>query len=298
MSDPNDDFFTLEHDARLNEPLRRVAYEAGMMLGLEAVRDEQQYHRRRLSRQQYWLHGYGTLAGMVVSVSPDAHPTPDDNITVRLIVGPGLGIDGLGREILVQEPYCVHLGEWLAAQSPTRLHEGFDAGAGLLWLSVMVRHKDCPVARQPVLARKLNLGTDAVQPSRVADSVQLELTAELPPEPPAADSFRPWARHTPVDNDPPLTPAEQATLAAADGAQAEQLRLHARLLHALDSGGVSPGDLAGQLEDGARVLLARISIETTDVDAIVVNPQRISINNLVRPFVVSASQLAWLARQP
>ena len=36
-----DDRPTLEQDATLDETLRRVAYEAGMMLGLEATRDEQ-----------------------------------------------------------------------------------------------------------------------------------------------------------------------------------------------------------------------------------------------------------------
>ena len=45
--DTLDDFSTLKQDAELAEPLRRVAYEAGMMLGLEATRDEQAYHRRR-----------------------------------------------------------------------------------------------------------------------------------------------------------------------------------------------------------------------------------------------------------
>ncbi|MDV7400323.1 hypothetical protein RZS08_53405, partial [Arthrospira platensis SPKY1] len=74
-----EDQSTLEQDARLDDPLRRVAFEAGMMLGLEAVRDEQQYHRRRLNRQQYWLHGYGTLAGMRVGMLPQSHPDPDAN---------------------------------------------------------------------------------------------------------------------------------------------------------------------------------------------------------------------------
>ena len=50
-----DDLPTLEQDDQLAEPLRRVSYEAGMMLGLEATRDEQAYHRRRLTRHQYWL---------------------------------------------------------------------------------------------------------------------------------------------------------------------------------------------------------------------------------------------------
>jgi hypothetical protein len=46
------------------------------------------------------------------------------------------------------------------------------------------------------------------------------------------------------------------------------------------------------------LLLARISISVADINAILVNPQLISINNLVRPFLATASQLAWLARQP
>lgn len=295
-----DDFTTLEQDASLAEPLRRVAYEAGMMLGLEATRDEQAYHRRRLNRHQYWLHGFGTLAGMRVSMSPVTHPNDTDSLTVRLLVSPGIGIDGLGREVLIHEPYCINLGEWLAAQSEARLRDGYDDPADTLWLKVCVRQKDCPVARQPVLARKLNLSTDAVQPSRTTDSVMLELIPELPP---ADDSrYLPWACHDPVaDALPALTTAEQTTLdevTAANAAAGAQLALHARLLHALDSSGVNTRELNDQFELGARLLLARIAITTVDVNTIVVNPNLVSINNLVRPFLVSASQLAWLARQP
>ena len=295
--DTADDYPTLEQDAALEEPLRRVAYEAGMMLGLEATRDEQAYHRRRLNRHQYWLHGFGTLAGMRVSIAPDTNP---ESITVRLQVSPGIGIDGLGREVLLHETYCLNLGEWLAAQSEARLREGYNEADNLLWLKVCVRQKDCPVAQQPVLARKLNLSTDAVQPSRTADSVMLELIPQLPEA--EETRYQPWACHTPVqDTTPMLTAAEQKTLAdlsATNAAAGAQLSLHARLLHALDSGGVSTRDLNDQLELGARLLLARIGITTTDINAIAVKPELISINNLVRPFLVSASQLAWLSRQP
>ena len=154
-----DELPTLEQDATLDEPLRRVAYEAGMLLGLEATRDEQAYHRRRLSRQQYWLHGYGTLAGMRVRIDAG-------RVGVPIIVGPGLGLDRLGREVLVHEPYCMVLREWLDAQTETHLRTGYVDAEDRLWLAVTVRYKDCPVARQPVLARKLNLSTDAVQPGR------------------------------------------------------------------------------------------------------------------------------------
>jgi len=297
MSAPLDDISTLEQDAALAEPLRRVAYEAGMMLGLEATRDEQQYHRRRLSRHQYWLNGYGTLAGMVVSLSPGAHPNDTDSIPVRFDVSPGIGIDGFGREVLIHEAYGIHLSDWLAAQSSSTLREGYSDADDRLWLKVTVRQKDCAVARQPVLARKLNLSTDAVQPSRTSDSVLLELTPELPP----ADDARwsPWACHPPLPEAlAALTIAELSTLAATGGAERRALELHARLLHALDTEGVSIGLLEDELAIGARLLLARISIEVTDLDAIVVNPNRISVNNLVRPFLVTPGQLAWLARSP
>jgi hypothetical protein len=61
---------------------------------------------------------------------------------------------------------------------------------------------------------------------------------------------------------------------------------------------------AGQLEEGARLLLARVSIAVPDLNSIlhsnlgdpVVNPNDIHVNNLVRPFLSTASQLAYLAR--
>lgn len=298
--DKIDDFPTLAQDASLAEPLRRVAYEAGMMLGLEATRDEQAYHRRRLSRHHYWLHGYGTLAGMAVSVSPDSHANASDPVRLRLIVSPGLGIDGLGREVLIHEPYCLSLNDWLAAQSETALREGYDDANNALWLKICVRQKDCPVGMQPVLARKLNLSTDAVQPSRTADSVHLELLPELPPAP-SAERFKPWAGHPALPGPlPALSAAEQQTLDAAEAAGPEAgaaLALHARLLHALDSSGVQAEALTDELEDGARLLLARLRLSVVDINALIVNPELISINNLVRPFLVTASQLAWLARQ-
>ena len=299
MKPNTDDQLTLEQDATLDESLRRVAYEAGMMLGLEATRDEQAYHRRRLTRHQYWLHGFGTLAGMAVSKDPASHTNSSDPMAVRLVVGPGLGFDSFGREVLVHEPYCIELGQWLAAQEMTALLEGYSEDDDLLWFKVTVRHQDCPVAAQPVLARKLNLSTDAVQPSRTADSVLLELIPELPPA--TEDGrFRPWAVHAPLpETMPSLTAAETATLdAVPEGAERNLLALHARQLHALDTGGVSVQDLADAYADNARILLARISIQAPDINDIVVNPERISINNLVRPFLVSASQLAWLLGQP
>ncbi|HCG78994.1 MAG TPA: hypothetical protein DE015_07260 [Oceanospirillales bacterium] len=294
-----DDLPTLEQDDQLAEPLRRVSYEAGMMLGLEATRDEQAYHRRRLTRHQYWLQGFGTLAGLNVTMTPETHPDANDDVSVRLHVSPGVAIDGLGREVMLHEAYCIDLKQWVEAQSEAHLLEGYDGGPEVLWLKVCIRHKDCAIARQPVLARKLNLSTDAVQPARTADSVQLELIPErLPPE---DDRYHPWSSHEPVsDAMPPLSSIETQTLQAATATSPEaeaQLKMHARLLHALDGSGLSTTNLTDELDAGARLLLARIRIETSQPGDPIINPMRIQINNLVRPFLTTPSQLAWLNRQ-
>ncbi|HWK54091.1 MAG TPA: hypothetical protein VNR18_06965 [Hyphomicrobiales bacterium] len=298
---------TLEQDATLDAPLRKVAYEAGMLLGLEATREEQTYHRRRLTRHQYWLHGAGTLAGMAVSLKPRAPATSEPTKT-SLIVGPGLGVDGLGREVLIHEPYCIDLGTWLKAQSETRLREGYDETANLLWLKVTVRYAECEVAAQPVLARKLNLSTDAVQPSRVADGIQLELIPELPPA--EETRYQPWSAHAPLPQTPlggarpaALTATETGYLDAGSDETGRQRELQARLLHAFGDG-VGVKLLVDELEAGARLLLARLSIALPTLDGIlaatendeVVNPNAISLNNLVRPFLITASQLAYLQR--
>lgn len=296
-----DDLPTLEQDDNLAAPLRRVAYEAGMMLGLEATRDEQAYHRRRLTRHQYWFQGYGTLAGLHVRQEPNSHANNSDALSVKIMVSPGIAVDGLGREVLIHETYCIDLRQWLDAQTEAALAEGFALADNTLWLNVYVRHRDCPVARQPVLSNKLNLSTDPVQASRTADSVYLELVPELPPVS-SDERYAPWASHTPIsDAEPALTDEEQDYLDALEGsneAAAERLKLHSRLLRALDSKGLDTENLADELEKGARVLLARINISSSDLNNITVNPELIGVNNLVRPFLATASQLAWLHDQP
>lgn len=308
MSNFAEDTDTLQEDANFEQPLRRVAYEAGMLLGLEATRDEQSYHRRRLNRHQYWQQGYGTLAGMLVAIDPSTAP---DNIpiTTRLTVSPGVGIDGLGREVFIHEAYAIDLGDWLKVQSATQLESGYDDVNNLLHLKITVRYQEVPVGLQPVLARKLNLSTDAVEPSRMADSILLELIPEIPPT--EETRYLPWAAHDPVANATPggLTSTETTylnTVTTANAAAGAQLQLHARLLHTLKDSGLSAQLAADQLEEGSRILLARLAIQIDDLNVIldadendqVVNPNFISVNNLVRPFVITPSQLGHLLKTP
>jgi hypothetical protein len=303
---------SLISDGKFEEPLKRVVFEPGMLLGVEATTSEQDYHRRRLVRHQYWLHGYGTVSGLVVGLDAEVPDTADQHILTKLIVSPGVGIDGLGREISSHEPYCINLQDWLEANSDQdRIWQvangGFDGSDNSLWLKVTFRYQEQPSGLQPVMAAEINAGTDPVQPSRLKDCLLLELTAEKPLfDDPA---FAPWGPPAYLDplqaghahgraSDTPaavLNSVEQGYLsqfATSDGL----LTMNAAMLHALGTG-KNALDVADRQEaEFARTLLARIRIQLDADRKVVSNPLRMQINNLLRPFVTTPQQLISLHR--
>jgi hypothetical protein len=295
---------SLDADRDQKETLRRVAYAPGMLLGLEATRAEQDYHRRRLTRHAYWLHGCGTVAGLRVILSGNDPGNPDTVVRVRLIVTPGVGVDGLGREVTVPEPFGIDLGAWLTVRHKdpdawgALIRDGLDPDANVLWLKVTMRYQDGPGSVQPVMAVAANAGTDPVSPSRTRDGVLFEL---FPERPPADTPDRPFAAHSRlqpfeeiIDG---LTEAEKDFVERSGDAERRRLKLSARLLHALgdDNKALEPRehDPFDQAAP-ARVLLARISVQLAAERELLVNPRRIAINNLVRPFVLNAQTLAQL----
>ena len=79
------------------EPPRRVNFFEGQILTAADLAAEQEYHRgmRYLHNR---LHGYGTASGLDVDVTRG-----------RVRVSPGMGIDALGREIVVTAPLSLRL---------------------------------------------------------------------------------------------------------------------------------------------------------------------------------------------
>ena len=306
----------LTADADFKSPLKRVSYQPGMLLGLEATRAEQEYHRRHLNRHNYWLHGSGTVAGLSVSAKGD---DPGDDTTqsrIKLLVSPGIGVDGLGREITVYEPYCIDLGAWLTSQYQTKnnqeekenlwgamIRDGYVEASNLLWLKVTMRYQENPSGLQPVLATDVNASTDAVKPSRLQDSVLFELVAERPAD--ASTGDHPFASHNalPVWDDElakKLSQGERDQIEAASAGEKAQLQLAARMLHALadDNEALAPREaFATTAAELARTLLARVSIHLTPAQALIVNPRRVAVDNLARPFLFNAATLAQLIRK-
>lgn len=307
MTEPADKDQSLVPDSAFEQPLARVSYQPGMLLGLEATRSEQDYHRRRLNRHAYWLHGSGTVCGLRVQARGDDPGNEDDPALVRLFVSPGIGVDGLGREVTLAEPHCIDLSAWLTTQYGEEelwgalIRDGFDDAANTLWLKVTVRYQDCPSGLQPVLATDINAGTDPVKPSRIKDGALLELVPERPADAAGAHSF---AAHNGLpDLDElkadKLGPSEKQRLQDAAGVALDQLELGAQLLYALsdDNHALEPRDTGlDAASDLARTLLARVSIRLAADRSLIVNPRRIEVDNLARPFLFNAELLARLAR--
>jgi hypothetical protein len=306
-----DDPFTLSQDGALFEPLSRVAYRHGMMLGVEAVRDEQAYNRRRLNRHQYWLHGAGTVVGLAVTLEHDDPPRADDteDQAMRLLVSPGIALDGLGREVLLHETYCLDLRAWIESRRDPDTREWRPTDDrppkdGALWLEIGVRQQDCERGLQPVAAHEVNAGIDPVDTSRIEQSVALDIRSVTPADsapgalshPGPARPPLPGKAHpgSPADLNERLTQTELDYLDELGELPAAMLRLHADRLFRLDESDLNPENLSETLAALARVPLARIRLRTQGATGLVSHPGRVEINNLLRPFVSHPELLDWV----
>jgi len=284
-------------------PLQSVSYAEGMLLGVEALQAEQLYHRRRLSRHHYWLHGDGTVAGLGVRLDYERSPAATDrdrSIRVRVVVSPGVAIDAFGREVVVPEEQELVLNDWLAAAPPDAIERARDATT--IALRVMLRQRPVPLGFQSVLARRINSVTDAVDASRVQDSFGLELLTDEARLDPARRSPLAWQRALPTiaQVDEKTSDQERARLTElraadltvpANAAALATFERRLRLLHAFDAGNALPDVVdpdRGELTEQARILLARVVIEAAPAEPLAtlpVSPARIRVDNDARRFV-------------
>lgn len=151
----------------------RVNYATGMLLGPEDFSDEQTYHRSRLAAALGSLFGAGTVRGLKVSVSPAVGDTPE-----QLRVSPGLALDQLGRIVELQRDACLRLDRWWEyqrANSPRKLTQAFDTGAGAVVARVFLQFEPCGRGLTPAFATGPFDALNAVQAARLRDSYYLSL---------------------------------------------------------------------------------------------------------------------------
>ncbi len=159
----------------------RVNYQYGMVLGLGEFLQEQEHFLFLDHLHERALHGYGTVYGAQVTLSP----APDDAHEAVITVEPGLVIDQWGREVVIRSAQCARLGAWLAAQ------EAANAGtvashlgpSGELVLYVVASYAECPDDLVPLPGQPCSSSAQLQVPSRLRDAWDIELRWSPPPMP-------------------------------------------------------------------------------------------------------------------
>lgn len=136
----------------------RVAY--GMLLGVEDFQTLIGYSRGKGMLHNAWLHGCGVVWGYRVEREGDR--------TLR--VKPGLALDGLGRELLLDADFCIDLDCWLQEK-----RDDLKVEDGRMCACLFAVFDTCPTAPVPALADPCDLSRKHNDYSRVVEGVRLEL---------------------------------------------------------------------------------------------------------------------------
>lgn len=201
-------------------PDLRVNYTRGMVLGVDEFLQEQTYFLQKDYLHERALHGYGTVSGLHVSVTPAG-----DDYTVQ--VGRGIGIDRWGREFVLRCAQCANLGAWLATQetvTPGTIAR--NAGpSGELTVHVVANYDTCLDDLVPLPGQPCSSSAQTSVASRIRDAWDVELRW-APPEMPEWDADRRLARLLdsveivagldPADSDEDAIIAEVLSLPDAD----------------------------------------------------------------------------------
>ncbi len=177
------------------DPAKHVNYVRGMVLEVDEFTQEFAY----LSGRDRWLAreaiGYGTLRGLALRWAKDGA----GKIQPRVTVTSGVALSPCGQLICVGVDQCADIDQWLAARTG-EISGKFDAGAtgGELVLHVTLAYSDCKTDDAPVPGEPCRSAEDLMQPSRITDSFQLELSYDAPlqSEEDALRGFYSWLRNS------------------------------------------------------------------------------------------------------
>ena len=149
------------------DPYTSLAVHYGMLLGVSDFQVLVGNPRGKLQLHQAWQHGKGVVWGYGVVV---------DSGSGQLRVGPGLAVDGLGREVASSADMCLDVHEWLVDQMT---NSGFtpDGGPDRYSFSaqLVLTHAACLSRPVPSVSSACGPATDAVAYSRVLEMAHLDL---------------------------------------------------------------------------------------------------------------------------
>ena len=148
-------------------PYTSLAVHYGMLLGVNDFDVLAANPRGKLQLHQAWQHGPGVVWGYPVSRAGDDDP--------RLAVGPGLAVDGWGREISVPVRMCLDLVQWLNSHPECEFGSRKDPDAFTFSARLLLRRTACLSRPVPSVSSSCGSSDDSVQYSRVEERGRLEL---------------------------------------------------------------------------------------------------------------------------
>lgn len=163
--------FTPAPDAAL-DPLQRVNYTFGMVLGVDDFRQEHAYLAARDERALRETIGYGVISGLGVAAPQPASASEGQQVRVA----PGLALMPDGRLVGVATEQCANLQTWLdaeAARDPTT--------ADQTTVHVLLRFAEASGSPVPIPGEPCRDESELSADARIVDSFALDF-AWAPPD--------------------------------------------------------------------------------------------------------------------
>jgi hypothetical protein len=158
------------------DPLKRVNYTFGLVLGVEEFVQSDTYFLAKHHVENRLLHGYGTVCGLevVTQTSP----------ILEVQVTPGWAISPRGQEIKVSQLMCLQVNNWLAANLAA-LQAALlqNAPPATLSLCIVLCARECKTDTVPIPGEPCRTQSSSMAPSRIEDSFDLMLCLDYAASP-------------------------------------------------------------------------------------------------------------------
>jgi hypothetical protein len=219
------------------DPLKRVNYTYGMVLGVDEFKQEQTYFLAKNRAHNRLAHGYGTICGLHVQIVT----APDLEVQVTC----GSAINPQGQEIHVQQLMCSRINDWLNANK-TALQAVFGIPPFELPVCVVLCYRECPTDVVPVPGEPCRTQQDAMAPSHIAESFQLKL---------CIDSDKLSSPPISPPSSPPSAPLPGDLCYSPSQVEEDAIRAFGTLLRRIQITDIGPSSVTqAQLEDLVREL--------------------------------------------
>lgn len=147
------------------DPFSSLAVHYGMLLGVPDFQVIMANPRGKLRLHQAWQHGPGVVWGYPLAVKPDS---------AELEVGPGLAVDGVGREVGLAVAHCVDVSQWLDEHADAA-NPVLDGDDRVFNAQLVVRHRACLARPVPAMSSACDGSGSDTAWSRVLETAELEL---------------------------------------------------------------------------------------------------------------------------